>query len=366
MKKIIFIFALIFLISLNFVSAETPWWNNSFSYRSNFTINSSLIDSDLTNWTLIITHDVYGMQNENGPLDADGLKPALNGGGDLRFTDNDGNRLGVDIRTFTTNNNPTQAQAEIAILIPNVSSSEDTTIWMYWGNTTEASQPAVDEEYGQYSAYDDNYLLVSSDGGKTKNVGSLNLLPSTTSPDIISGKMGYSSQIGSENEYYGGLFTESYPLTMSFLMRRDNAGGASMVTLSTSDQYDGHLFLGLTDTVFRAAYYETDFGGFIDFGGTPLVEDNNWVYGSVVFASADNLTSYLNGEFSGSLAGNHPYPESIDTISVGRLYRSNIGYYPQGSYDELRISSTNRSASWIKANYNNFMDLEALRQKSVF
>jgi hypothetical protein len=59
MKKIIFIFALIFIISLNLVSAETPWWNNSFSYRSNFTINSSLIDSDLTKERAYIKYAIF-------------------------------------------------------------------------------------------------------------------------------------------------------------------------------------------------------------------------------------------------------------------------------------------------------------------
>ena len=128
----------------------------NYQYTLNITINSSFIDNDLYNWTLVIDEDFLSiLTSENGPLDADGTRPMVDGGADLQFSDADGNRIALDVRTATTNNNPASGNLELAVKVPFVNSTNgtDTTIIMYWGNTTTASQPAVDEEYGQYDAY---------------------------------------------------------------------------------------------------------------------------------------------------------------------------------------------------------------------
>ena len=110
-------------------------------HRVALTIDHDDIDSDLTNWTLVFDQSFNAVLTQvNGPLDADGTRPSINGGGDIRFSSDaaGANRLAVDIRTWVTNNTPASATCEVAVKIPSVLSSVDTTIYMWWGKSGES------------------------------------------------------------------------------------------------------------------------------------------------------------------------------------------------------------------------------------
>ena len=84
--------------------------------RIELTINKNLIDQDLNNWTLVFDQSFDSiLTSVNGPLDADGTRASLNGGGDIRFSlDLAGTtRLACDIRNWSTNNNPASKTARI-------------------------------------------------------------------------------------------------------------------------------------------------------------------------------------------------------------------------------------------------------------
>jgi hypothetical protein len=50
--------------------------------KAALTISATKVDADLTNWTLVLTKDTLPSEM----FDADGSYPALNGGGDIRFS----------------------------------------------------------------------------------------------------------------------------------------------------------------------------------------------------------------------------------------------------------------------------------------
>lgn len=119
------------------------------------------VDGDLTDWTLYIT-DAFGpfFGGVNGPLDADGDRPSEQGGGDVRFSSDlaGQTRLGLDIRRWVTDADPVNGEFELAVLVPFVSSSQRTTIYMWWGKSGE-TQPAPDEPFGRHAAYNSGQLL---------------------------------------------------------------------------------------------------------------------------------------------------------------------------------------------------------------
>jgi len=382
-NHIFFLLSIICLIAI--VAAETGWWDNSFSYRSNFTINSSLIDSDLTNWTLIITHNVSGMQNENGSLDADGSRPALNGGGDLRFTDNNGNRLGIDIRNFTTNSDPTQAQAEIAILIPNVSSSEDTIIWMYWGNTTEASQPAADEEYGQYSAYNSEQIaMISADEDPSQDFGdrlgiNWTVVDSGTRPSREQSILEYGYRIEdgeglqAVDESNFDSIESNAAIGIMVLGRPDDTGPSSpnfRILVSRGGDYSSN-----SNYVFVHDRINDEFEFPIDRSsvgsGRLYTKDistslNNWYSwgvdakddGSIGRLMFQGVSSSIEAGYSPSLSGstNNPFRIGLDESGSGRAWR--------GSIDEMRIFNQPQGETAHEAYYNNFFNMDGFIEKS--
>lgn len=87
-------------------------------------------------------------------FDADGTYPALNGGGDIRFSSDSAGatRLPCEVVTFTTNNNPALGVAEIWVKIPSVSSSTNTTIYV-WYNKAGETQPVVSDTYGRNAVW---------------------------------------------------------------------------------------------------------------------------------------------------------------------------------------------------------------------
>jgi len=131
-------------------------------HRIPVTIAASHITATLTNFTLVFDQQYTAtLTAVDGPLDADGARPMLNGGGDIRFSSDEAGdtQLACDVRAAVTDNTPANGRLEVAVKVPSISSSVDTTVYMWWGKTGE-SQPAVDGTFGQYNAYDANHRAV--------------------------------------------------------------------------------------------------------------------------------------------------------------------------------------------------------------
>jgi hypothetical protein len=135
MKKIycstLITLALLLSQSMESMAQLSAMWPNKVA----IVIDSTFIDDDLTNWTLVFDQSFSPLLTEvNGPLDADGAAPSLANGADLRFsTDTAGStELAFDIRSWTTNNDPALAECEVAVKIPFVDKDDYTVIYMWW------------------------------------------------------------------------------------------------------------------------------------------------------------------------------------------------------------------------------------------
>lgn len=118
--------------------------------------------SNLTNYPLLLTESIL-LQAVDGMFDADGANPAINGGGDIRFsTDAAGTvQIACEVVTFVTDNTPSNGTAEIWVLVPTVTYSADTDIYIWWEKAAE-TQPAVGVAFGRnavWANYDAVYHL---------------------------------------------------------------------------------------------------------------------------------------------------------------------------------------------------------------
>lgn len=169
-----------------------------YNYQIPITIDHTYVDADLTDFTLVFDQDFSPVLTSiDGPLDADGEAPMQTDGGDIRFSSdaNGLNQLAVDVRNISMANDPTTSKIELAVKIPSVSSSTDTTIYLCYGSSATESQPAPGDAYGQYAAYDDHFLFVGDFSGPTaatsledrKTGISYNLSRTTTAPAVGKG-----------------------------------------------------------------------------------------------------------------------------------------------------------------------------------
>jgi len=120
-------------------------------------IQSSQVPANLTDFPVLLTEATLPSEM----FDADGTYPALNGGGDIRFSSDVGGstRLACEIVTFTTDNNPANGKAEIWVKVPTVSASSNTSIWVWYDKSGE-SQPDSNAAFGSESVWDANYMGV--------------------------------------------------------------------------------------------------------------------------------------------------------------------------------------------------------------
>ncbi len=125
--------------------------------RCELVIQSSQVPASLTDFAVLLTDPTLPSEM----FDADGANPALDGGGDIRFSSDaaGATRLSCEIVTFTTDNNPALGTAEIWVKVPSVSSSSNTSIWV-WYNKAGETQPAAYAAFGSESVWDANHMGV--------------------------------------------------------------------------------------------------------------------------------------------------------------------------------------------------------------
>lgn len=332
------------------------------------TINETYIDDNLTDWTLILTEAILPSEM----LNSDDPNSEADGGGAIRITtDVDGaNRLPVHVRCFTPTPSGIGAYADIAVKVPNVSSSANTNLCIWYKKAGEV-QPVASDTYGQYNAYDSNYLAVYSlnqdpgPGGAneildaTSNQLHLTAEASMTSGDLVFAKAFKGINFDSVDDYLsrGGL-TISPPLTLeglcNFLSLYDPQG--VMISLYTATEEQALLVANLPSGVARMAWSNLPNVGWD--GPQTAISQIGWHHVAGTMSGTSALKVYLNGtnESVGVASGVGFGSDVYNTLNLGRIGDYTSGVYLRGILDEIRISSVARSAAWIKADSNNLIN----------
>jgi hypothetical protein len=350
-----------------YVSDGSGW-----SHRVALTISAAYIDEDLTNWTLVFDQSFMSFLTQvDGPLDADGDCPSLNGGGDIRFSSDEAgaNRLACDIRDWSTDNTPANATCEVAVKIPSVSSSTDQTIYMWWGKSGE-TQPAVTDTYGQYNAYDSDYELVyplsENTGLRFDRTSNQETLTPNSTPTAVDGIVGKANSFDGLDDYlYSGTSNpieggNTFTVECWSKAPRSQPNGytdASIVTLATAGVTSDAL--GFWCDAASPASGRSNLIAWLVAGeriesDTGQWTDDTWEHFAGT-SSSTTLKLLINGV---------EVTDSPKSVAIGNV-RSNTRflvaawdfdldrYERSGEIDELRISSTVRANAWIAANYHN-------------
>ena len=256
------------------------------------------------------------------------------------------------------------------VKIPSLSVSTDTAIYVYYGNsnvTTPQENPV--------GVWDSNY----------KNVWHLKEDPSTTAPqmedstssgnhgtsrgtmtsgDQVAGKIGGSLDFDGSNDYVYTTNSSNNPqnFTVSAWFKTGSASGKRVVgfestqTGTGSGHWDRHIYVGTDGKVYFGAYSEAN--GSTDVAvSTNTLNDNNWHYAVGIRDDAANrVRLYIDGNFNdstyNSAAENFSGWWRIGSYKTSGWPNGQDGYFP-GVIDEVRVSTTVRSADWIKTEYNN-------------
>ena len=323
---------------LNKGSNPSSWWNQNWGYRKQITIDHSKVTANLVNFPVLISLT----------SDSNLVAHAQADGDDIVFTDNIGNKLNHEIELYTSSTGRLIAWVNV----PALSSSTDTKLYLYYGNSACSSQQ------NKPGTWNSNFLMVhhmeetgtvfdSTSNGFT----GINYGTSTDSNGKIDGCRYFNSlsdryDFGNPSLLNPGL--SSWTITLwtkinyvspyhQMMQKWSNANAGFILYLYNGWGGTNYFKVGDgTHTTYR--YWSTPWS------------DGNWHYITIVINRNTNLIdlyvdgNLCNGGGSGSIAGFGSITTSADFL----LYGGTVG-----RHDDFTISKTIRSSSWIKTSYNN-------------
>ena len=345
-------------------------------YRAKMTIDKTKVASDQTDFPVLLA--VGNIPTD--ALDADGGKPALNGGGDLVFTSDaaGATRLACDVQEFVIDNNPASATAEVWVKVPSVSSSVNTEFYMWWGKAAE-TQPARNASFGMEATWDSNYKSVYhltegwtttanayKDATASAKTGTGSVITGSPTMSGPAGKWGgkcvRSSDAASGSKVWRIACDGSSPMdynvrgsTISAWLQTGLTGNGWWTSKGVPGSSRDWDLRGLGNNDFSGTYKHwwnrtAGDSSVVSSGG---VSQNTWTHMAVTVAADGSVIFYINGSASGTHgAGTISSVASGLQLNIGTGSDNANSETWRGYVDEVRYSNSVRSANNISTTYN--------------
>lgn len=348
------------------------WYNTSWLYRKKIIIDDSYVEgTSHTNFPLLVSLT----------SDTALATSALDSGNDILFTASDGTtKLDHEIETF----NGTTGQLISWVRIPTLSGTAPTTLYMYYGNAAASSQQNPTGVWD--STYHAVWHLNENPAGtapqiqdSTSNNRDGTSQGSMTLSDLVTARILTGLDFDGSNDAIsvpaGAGFNNVNTGTISLRVRWNGSqpAGFSGSYGAVSGREQGGVFgnniIGLTGSNPATAQLMWRFrnAGSNEIVSTISPGDGTWRYITVSFAPGAHRL-YIDGNLDGSSSTTD---STHDNISIPFTFGAWLGVtYSNSFLDEVRLSSTNRSAEWVRTEYNNmtstsFFSLDAQETPQV-
>ncbi|MFX1552263.1 MAG: DUF2341 domain-containing protein, partial [Promethearchaeota archaeon] len=331
-----------------------PSYEHYFGYYKKITIDNAMVSGshELINFPLLISildEDLYSKVQEDGD--------------DIAFTYN-GAWLDHEIELFDQDYNGTHAQLIAWISLPRLSTSENTVIRMYYGNSTMNSRQNPSKVWTKN--YKGVWHLKEDPSGPTpqfsdstayNNDGTaVNLFSSNQTSGKIDGGLIFNDEneacvnVSDDNS----LDLNSDMTISAWVKTSDNEPDVDIViTKWSSNPPNQNYWFGKLNSNDFAFYVDSTQNVLMNLN---LVNDNNWHY---VVGVADSTNSLLRIYLDGVQRNTAAYSGSSQTgthfLNIGR----SSGIIEQewnGKIDEVRVLNTVRSADWLATEFDNQND----------
>ncbi|MCK5413091.1 MAG: DUF2341 domain-containing protein, partial [Candidatus Pacebacteria bacterium] len=351
--------------SLGIEEVQSPSNLSAWSYRKAITIDNTKVSgsSDLSNFPVLINLLTDTNLATNAQVDGDDI--LFTTSATSWSTANQNDKLAHEIENYTSATGELQAWVKL----PTLDYNDDTTIYMYYGNATIASQqnPTV--------VWDSNHKMVqhlsedpstgapqSIDSTQYSNDGTS--AGSMTSGDQVAGQIDGSLDFDGTDDYVNAGNDASLDITGNisvsgwvYINNIDTEDVAFVSNIKYDSGFLGGFYLGewYTSSTRRFIFQigkstEDTFVQAIDSTRNVSNYYNQWLYLTGVY-NGTNVLLYLNGVQIKSSAYNGLNSSNVNDLVIGKhSYSSN---YLNGTIDEVRVSNTARSADWIATEYNN-------------
>jgi len=334
-------------------SYRNDWWDKNWTYRKEITINHDKVTSDLQHFPVLIS-----------VVSSDFIEHVQIDGDDFVFVSEDNSNIyNHEIEYYESSS----GKLVTWVNIPSLSSSFDTILYIYYGNSNCSSQQNID------GVWDSNYIHVWHMGDNLNDsAGSDD--GTNYGTDIVTGKIGKGRDFESDKYDFidfgdmaqpadGSLNVGTLELWVNIddvnenchLMLKYATGGTARVS------YISSILLGGKPRFY--VYKEEGANWFYFTANNQEISSNNWQYIAfgITIGSIRNIDIYVDGLEVPSTKfyeGSQPsvFRDIPKVDEIGR-YRPEAGtYYYDYKIDEMRWSKVVRSDAWINTSYNSMND----------
>lgn len=332
------------------------WRDSNWLYRQKITISSAMTpDTNQTNFPLLVK-----ITDQNNPV----FDNALSNGDDILFTSSDG-ITGLDHEIEYYRNYITK-ELDIWVKMLTLSSSQDTIIYMYYGNSSAPNQENPYAVWGSYSGVwhlHDDFLDSSASSNDTVNYGSLDAAGMIGDGQKFDGIDDIVLLSGGEE---AGLLTGHGQHTISAWINADDISTRQLV-IAEGDCDSGSFIssgygLYVNDGQGNTRHLLNTYDSEIDSVTSSAVDTGNWHHLAGVWnGSTGELSLYIDGINVATRTTSIGYlPDPFwggwrlgGAGGVSDPMDCTRGHYFNGTIDEVRVTNIARSNDWIAASYNN-------------
>lgn len=306
-------------------------WLSGYSYRKPITIESDYVDADLANFPLTIVLNSTNFSS--------GFSACRSDGYDIVFTKADGTSTLYFEREYYDNTN---SLARFHVCVDAIDDTLDTTIYMYYGKSSDTDHQSV------ANVWDSDYIAVwhlGVDFADSKNSYD-GTNTGTAESDTAYGKMRYfdgSDYITMPD--FGDVFSPTSSFTISYLLSLDDSGGAyNECPFRWADSgHDCIAYRWTGSTTYSNGEYK---GSYL--GDSWTVADDTIYAFSFREIYGGNWELFKDGTASSSPETEAWNPNAVSGINCVGGYNATT-YRMHGRVGLMRISTTNRTDAWCKA-----------------
>jgi len=327
------------------------WWHSSWKCRKLITIDPSKVEADLYSFPMLFYLDVDNNLSEN----------ALNNGDDIAFilySDNE-TQLNHEIEVYDN----TTGKLVAWVNLPKISSSEETKIWLYYGN------PSSNNLENPSDVWDSNFRTVLHlneapndmvqghfDSSKNNNHGIPNNFQDGGGGSTdVAGKMGGGVYFGGDDDWIeiphsNSLISKDNELSLSAWVKLTTNPNSDAGVIVKSDGSNYNIHLGVQNDR-KANFQVLTEKELSDLSSAATLEVNQWYY---LYGIYNGITSkvYINKFEAGSKTINGLIESPSAPLLIGRCALGDNRFF-KGIIDEVRVSYEARSVDWFNTEYNN-------------
>ncbi len=326
-----------------FPSQENPWYDYQWAYGKKITIDHTKVASALSNFPILVS-----------TTDLDFTKAQADGDDFIFVTADNKSKYNHEIEKWNSSTGELVAWVNITSL----SSTEDTILYIYYGN------PSCSNQQNVASTWDASYKAVwhmndatTSTIGDSSSNAKTGTKAGANNPVQATGKIGYGQDFDGSDDYISAGASNGFISGADAIMTVE--AWAKPDTISSGDgtqriiTFNGNsagtkytLTFGSDDNI--QTYVGTEPPNWLTF--TSTVSTGSY-YFIVDACNGTSWAHYLNGKSDGTSAWGH---SAFGTYSayIGDLAGSSNKRIMDGIIDELRISNIERNAAWINTTYN--------------